>query len=103
MIRVLPCAACQKPATLPNGEPYTLGRAPDAGGLTYKCCRCRRMNKISAEAYQRLPVLTVAEMDELGVLDMILRDLPGVDREQLKALQEAGVSLHELHPAADAR
>lgn len=85
--RTTGCSGVDGAAMLPNGEPYVCGRAPDFPFFV-KCFRCKRTTKLSAADWNRLPHLTVAQLEDMKLLDRYTKDYEGagVTKEQAKQL-----------------
>ncbi len=73
-------------ALLPDGSPYTMGRAP-LERMSYKCASCRRVSSLSPQEFTRLPSVNVAALIALGVEDRVLNDLVGAGLTQEQAIQ----------------
>lgn len=87
-MRALPCNTASCPtqsaeglyrgrATLRDKSLYLLGRTPTAFPYSYRCASCKRPTVITAQDWARLPTLTVAELEELGALAALTKDLRG--------------------------
>lgn len=89
-------------ATLPNGKPYLMGRTPDDIGrrpFTYRCAHCKRATTLAAADWNGLPPASLAELRELGLDELVTKDLKGagVTDEQIEQLEAAGVDWASLH------
>lgn len=104
-LRILPCPNCRSgQATLPGGSPYTLGRPPDGAGIIYKCARCKRKPpRLTAVEFNRLPALSLADLEAAGVSGLVTNDLAGQGFriEHLEQLEGAGIDPLSIHSMPD--
>lgn len=77
----LPCTTRGCPsgghATLRDGRPYLLGRAPVKLPYSYTCASCKRPTTVSAVEWNQLPPLSVEALRELGEMEPLTKDLRG--------------------------
>lgn len=110
--RLLPCRTCGAAKATKTGEPYYLlswpgGRAP----FRYQCRGCwphGPVNVLTVEEFNLLPRATPDELQRLGILERLTRDLTlGGAVEPAKAAEmfAAGVTVAELEdlPAREAQ
>lgn len=99
MLKLAPCDFCtERYATLPDGSPYTLGRAPESHGLMIRCARCKRKTRLTASHYNALPAMTMTLLRAHGLEGLVLDDLTGAGLTVQQAEQALeGASLADLH------
>lgn len=107
-MKVIPCDTCGEPAQLPGGQPYVIGRTPDGieqHPFRIKCAKCKRTTTFTAIAFARLPEIGLAELRDMGLEDLAMKDLlgAGLTAEQVDQATAAGVTLEEMHPSLEAR
>jgi hypothetical protein len=54
-------------ATLPDGTPYVVGRPPAPFPHWVPCAACKRKTSITLADYNRLPELSIAELEAMGL------------------------------------
>jgi len=110
MIRALPCNshATNRPpcgvATLPSSDPYLLARAPTHWPFRYKCASCKRTSTLTAQEWNRLPILTLSELRAVPMgpnrrpIDMsrLLTIDARMTPQQYSTLEQKGVTLHAI-------
>lgn len=104
-LRLLPCPNCRSGhATLPDGSPYTLGRAPEGAGILYQCARCKRKPpRLTADAFNRLPALKLYDLRAMKIEGLVTNDLAGQGfaLEHIEQLEAAGVDPLSVHSMPD--
>jgi hypothetical protein len=103
-VKLLPCDTCDTGhASLdPKGDvPYTLERFPRDGREFYvRCRRCKKPTALTVFGFNALPDLTPEDLETLGMLDHVAKDLTlggAVTLDQAKDLVRAGLSLPDVH------
>lgn len=81
--------------------PYILDAFPRSGAeFVIKCRRCRRATTLTVFEFHALPNLTPSDIDGLGLLDEVAKDLTlggALDIKQARDLALAGLSLTDVH------
>lgn len=74
-------------------QPYVMGRWSAGRRLKYVCAACQRATVLEVSDWIRLPELTLADLESLGLEWMALDDLhgAGVTEAQVEQLVEAGI------------
>jgi hypothetical protein len=127
-VKALPCgtSGCQGPSTVslpgvaalparlvkpqlkagpPPGRPYLLGRAPSKFPFAVYCAACHRTTRLTAVDWNRLPELSVGQLEAMGELEPLLKDLrgDGLDEREARDLFDRGWSPASLYYEFGAR
>lgn len=81
-----------RPVVMPDGRPHLVG-APSGFPVSVICSACRRRTTVTAASWARLPTLTPVQLEAMGELEPLTRDLvgAGLPREQARDLVGAGI------------
>lgn len=96
-LKVLPCksrkCAGDGYALLSDGSPYWIGASPATFPFPIYCARCKRRSTLTAAEWNRLPYLSLTQLDEFGLTDHVAKDWigQGFSVEQSRELLAAGL------------